>query len=103
MTLCLSFTAMSRAVVPQCGLKSAVPPSPGNLLEMQGLRAQLRPAESETLGAETSPLCSPPGDSDASINLRTTGLEVGEAGIDYLNSLPHFLNMNLLELLPPTS
>lgn len=57
-TLCLSFTAMSRAVVPQCGLKSAVPPPPGNLLEMQGLRAQLRPAESETLGAETS-RCAP--------------------------------------------
>ena len=51
---------------------------------------------------ETIHLPSPPGDSGASFSLRITGLEMGQVGIDCLDSLPSFLNMNLLDLLPPT-
>lgn len=83
---CLGFTAMSWAVVPQCGLEPAVPPLPGNLLEMQVLWAQLRPAESETLGGRDQPSVLP--SRWLRCKYKFENHRSGDAGGGYWSSLP---------------
>lgn len=50
---------------------SAPSTSPGNLLDMQILRPDLRPIESETGGRAEQAVLSPTGDSDEHLGLET--------------------------------
>lgn len=61
----------------KCGPRPAEPASPGNCWKFSF--SQLSSDLLETLGVETSHLCSPPGDSDASCSLKR-----GEVGVDCL-------------------